>query len=61
MATHSILLTDKQLDTVLASLRLDYKETKAALGALPVGLEMCEDIKDAYTTIMSQIGERQET
>lgn len=58
---HSILLTDKQIDAVLAALRIDYKDTKQTFGALPIGQEMSEDIKDAYTAIKSQIGERQET
>jgi hypothetical protein len=50
-----VKLTDQQFTTIEAALKFDYKNAKT-LGALPIGVELQEEIEDAYKAIQQNSG-----
>lgn len=51
---HSITLSERQVETILSALKYDFITTKRDLGALPMSVEMCDEIMDAYTAVRTQ-------
>jgi len=51
---HSVSLTERQVETILTALKYDYITTKRDFGALPIAVEMCDEIEDAYRAVRTQ-------
>jgi len=51
---HHVTLTTRQIETIVSALRNEYWKAKE-LGALPIGVELQDDIQDAYQAVRSQV------
>ena len=50
---HYVKLTDEQFETIVSALKADYHNGEA-LGALPIGAEIQDDIKSAYLALHNE-------
>ncbi len=53
--SHTLSLTERQIDTIMSALKFDFKNAAKQFGALPISIALQEDIEDAYRAIEAQV------